>query len=1247
MNTEVCRKINVAFAAAATGFAALAAVPDLTASLELIGNPATNRWPDNAYTRGVLDLQFHRGTLLAGGGETEVNRGPVWLYGIDPVTCAQTFEYSAGTEAIANFRIASWGDLYAPAQDPRESNANEGHVFTRDASGVWSRHKTIGGSVPYASGSSKGSVLASTHTWDMEEFGGRVFAAGYELSWSADRFATFTRSGSITNAYRLFYFMDSATSGRGQWSLRRQMKLLRFADDLYAVANALIQPNLSVADSNDYYNKVEVFHWNPETLKFDEGRQPMSTLFPDISSNDFRLVLSSTGDATWDALPTGTYDRLLVRLWSTTPFKDRVLYVGCYDTQPRTPALTSYPLPLMGCSAYVETRTINGVTTKTLKAARLSFDGDKEEYPWDFAVVGGTVYALTSKPNATTKVVRHSVWKSMDGTTFTRLFSFDFHQNMISLDYRDGWFFFGVGVKTATRGYAYDSQKDESGAIYRVRLPMEPTAVEVADAPVRVAEGSSAQISFRLSAQPASNLTLRVAARPRRGVSLDRSSLAFTASNWSVPQTVAVSLADDDVADSSPVIVQCGAFGNDVERGEFASTEVTSADVVLEAVENDLPPSVASESFAAGPTSCVYRVALDSFGSVNGVSAAEASVSVRVYADAAHTALAGETSGKVSATGTTFEFTVAGLERSTPYWLVAETAAAAGVARTYETGYRSPIAEESELSDLMDDESNREAAYSNATSSDGAARAFDNADGNFGGYNKPVYFIYKFKEARTVNAFGVKAMASGDTDQHPSTFVVYGSNVSTNKADFVKLAEFTGQTDCEYGEWRRWFFDNESPYVYYKIQFHSDLHQHAYIQEIELYGIGAGDESSGGGTDDPPSGGGTDDPGQGGTDDPPSGGGTDSPAPAVVEGEVRYVSTTGNDENDGLTTDTAKLTIAAALDSLADVAETDPCTICVAPGRYPVSSRMELSRRVRLVGCDSDPSRVVVSNTANVAWGNTKHRCVTLNHPDAIVSGITFENGKDYDDGGNVRIDANGGMVTNCVIRNGFTREGNTSAGANIAIVGPGKVTHCKIFGGWENNCSGCTKTSSVYLNASDARIENCLIDGFLGSNVASQSTKNSCGIYIEEGVAANCTVMNCTSPYTEAAGVAGILIPSDSGRAVNCVSVANVDSNGTVRAFMASQVSRAVNCAFDAIEGEAAIPDGMVNPVVGTASSFFKDYANGDYTPAAAGPLVNKGANYEGMASVDLAGRARLVGRKVDIGCYEAGSSAFVIRVR
>lgn len=167
------------------------------------------------------------------------------------------------------------------------------------------------------------------------------------------------------------------------------------------------------------------------------------------------------------------------------------------------------------------------------------------------------------------------------------------------------------------------------------------------------------------------------------------------------------------------------------------------------------------------------------------------------------------------------------------------------------------------------------------------------------------------------------------------------------------------------------------------------------------------------------------------------------------------------------------------------------------------------------------------------------------------------------------------------------------------------------------------------------------------GSDVSSQPTKNSCGIYVEKGVAVNCTVLNCKSPYTDASGVAGILIASDNGQVLNSVSVANVDSNGTVRAFMASQISRTSHCAFDAIGGEVTIPEGMPNAVVGTAESFFNDYANGDYTLNPTGRLVNAGINYDGMASVDLAGNPRKVGSKIDIGCYESQSTPFVIIVR
>ena len=558
----------LAVVCAFVGLSALADVPVLTSSLEYVGNPAKNRWPTNAYYRGALDLQFHRGALLVGSGEVESNPGPIHIYSTDPVTLQKKYEYSAGTEAVASCRVASWGEL---------------HVYIRGTNSVWRRHSGITGSVPEVSGSWTSSVLSATHVWDMEEFDGRIFAATYQLNWSTNRCASFVDTGSITNAHQPYSYWNGSSFYK-MTILRRQMQLLRFGSDLYAAPNFYLQPNYKATTPSSTYNQIELFRYDSSTKKFVQEWQHVSTVLPDISSNDYRLVLSSTAETPFDALPVKQTSLVISRLWRTTPFKGRVLYVGCYDTTQGSPIFTSYPLPLMGCSATVTT----SGGKKTLKATRLSFDGDKEEYPWDFVVVGDTVYALTSKPNATTKVVRHSVWKSTDGLSFTRVLTFDFHQNMISLDYRDGWFWFGVGVKNATRGYAYDSKADEAGAIYRVRLPQEPTSVEAVEPPTAIAEGGSASIAFRLTAQPASNLVLRVAARASQNVTLDKSTLTFTPDNWSTPQAVTVSMADDRVPDDSPVVVTCGAGTDDVERGEFSCTEVTSAPVVLSTTDNDI-----------------------------------------------------------------------------------------------------------------------------------------------------------------------------------------------------------------------------------------------------------------------------------------------------------------------------------------------------------------------------------------------------------------------------------------------------------------------------------------------------------------------------------------------------------------------------------------------------------------------------------------------------------------------------------
>ena len=187
-----------------TCFSAVADVPVLTSSLEYVGNPAKNRWPkdSDASYRGALDLQFHRGALLVGSGEVETNPGPIHVYSTDPVTLKQTFEYSAGTEALASCRVASWGELLVPSQDPHEKDPNEGHVYIRGTNGVWRRHSSVTGSLQW--GSNTEPLLSATHVWDMEEFDGRIFAATYQLNWSTNRCASFVDTGSITH-YSIAY----------------------------------------------------------------------------------------------------------------------------------------------------------------------------------------------------------------------------------------------------------------------------------------------------------------------------------------------------------------------------------------------------------------------------------------------------------------------------------------------------------------------------------------------------------------------------------------------------------------------------------------------------------------------------------------------------------------------------------------------------------------------------------------------------------------------------------------------------------------------------------------------------------------------------------------------------------------------------------------------------------------------------------------------------------------------------------
>lgn len=100
---------------------------------------------------------------------------------------------------------------------------------------------------------------------------------------------------------------------------------------------------------------------------------------------------------------------------------------------------------------------------------------------------------------------------------------------------------------------------------------------------------------------------------------------------------------------------------------------------------------------------------------------------------------------------------------------------------------------------------------------------------------------------------------------------------------------------------------------------------------------------------------------------------TNTPDPNVYTGTI-YVSTTGNDANNGFTPDTSKKSIKKAVKSAPDGA-----TVFVAPGTYKESSILIDKYNLKLIGSGQD-------NTIIISDGKT----IKSNAYDAYIKGFTM-----------------------------------------------------------------------------------------------------------------------------------------------------------------------------------------------------------------------------------------------------------------
>lgn len=316
----------------------------------------------------------------------------------------------------------------------------------------------------------------------------------------------------------------------------------------------------------------------------------------------------------------------------------------------------------------------------------------------------------------------------------------------------------------------------------------------------------------------------------------------------------------------------------------------------------------------------------------------------------------------------------------------------------------------------------------------------------------------------------------------------------------------------------------------------------------------------------------------------------------------------------------------------------DGCVIHVKPGTYTVdkAQTVVVNKAVTIVGEGETPADVIIPGNAN----DSGNRNMTVRAEGALVCNMTLYGGfagQNSYGGANLYLTA--GTVSNCVLSSGRAHNNNSEAGG--AKVLGGLLTHCVITNSWNRN-----RGNGIVLVQSGGRVSNCLITSNWKSFDVSRNSSSL--VYVSGGVMDNCTIANCWIMYNTGEGkyqtTDKAFNVTGSGKAYNCA-IADINYVGYSAELdkvvdytektpqrWAGTAASFVNCATD---DATAINETCF---VGTLEkgSLFEDYANRNLMAGLA--VKNKGAAIDGYAipSVDLAGKPRIHGSSIDIGCFE-----------
>ena len=307
-------------------------------------------------------------------------------------------------------------------------------------------------------------------------------------------------------------------------------------------------------------------------------------------------------------------------------------------------------------------------------------------------------------------------------------------------------------------------------------------------------------------------------------------------------------------------------------------------------------------------------------------------------------------------------------------------------------------------------------------------------------------------------------------------------------------------------------------------------------------------------------------------------------------------------------------------------AAVDGCEIVIYPGTYGVTSTLTVEKILDIHGLLPDPEEVVLTRQ-----GNSWLRIVEMNKTESKLSNVVIEKGLlSGASGGGVHFGDLGGTVSNVVIRGCGASNYNGAGGAAYLVSEHALLTHCVISNCYVQTMNGAGGNKGV-LQVEKGRAENCLVAGCycpLGNN---ETDRPGNAVHIgANGSVVNCTIVRNTM---ETRGI--VYVSSATSRLINCVVAGNTKGDGRDTVFFGGSVSDPSACVLNCV----------IDPedLAGT----FKDYANGDYTPNPTGPLYNAGVTPENAPSVDLAGKPRVIGRAIDIGCFESSKRGFSVNLR